>query len=612
MRTPLFLLLIASATIAYAGGPNGDNPSFDQYIVMFKDSAPGQPPLTDDDVSHLGGKVEYRHYNRVVVRLPAPAVEQLKKHGRVKYIQKTVAGEQPVILPGSSGTAASMPPALTAATAALRTGLPSSDTTPPVWSSGTYLYDGAGNIYATQGSGNTSVYTYDGRSRITSADIHTPNVTRAEQYAYDDYGNLLSVKVDAEDPLSFGVDSATNRVPQNCDQMGNCTPGRSMMFDPFGLATDETSGGQTSATYLYTASDERIGALSGYDWTWSVRDFEGKVVRQYASDAADYTSPWVWVQDYVYRDGQLLASSRVNEEGAIRDYHLDHLGSPRLVTGRNGERIAEHDYTPFGVQITSIGQEKHAGFDRDDPMKFTGHERDYLGGTFYESSAYLDYMHARFYKPTMGRFLSVDPTLESVSPSTPQSWNRYAYALNNGMSNVDPDGRCTFRNPDGSIHTDNSLFCVESTPSPHWSAAELRAQADTANERTRAEFLDDAKAWGSVKATFARGRGGSVTYGQSDGQTFFGAQAGVGYAAGVKWDPAGRLPMPTPGWTPPRAFLGVTSSLSLSVGPLGIDLPLRAGVIIYTDASGRTRVVGSNRLDAKGDVKVEAGIRSGD
>jgi RHS repeat-associated protein len=52
-----------------------------------------------------------------------------------------------------------------------------------------------------------------------------------------------------------------------------------------------------------------------------------------------------------------------------------------------------------------------------------------------------DYMHARFYNPLVGRFLSVDPVMQTAKASlAPQFWNRYSYALNNPMLMVDPTG----------------------------------------------------------------------------------------------------------------------------------------------------------------------------
>ncbi len=54
------------------------------------------------------------------------------------------------------------------------------------------------------------------------------------------------------------------------------------------------------------------------------------------------------------------------------------------------------------------------------------------------AAATLDYMHARYYNPMIGRFLSVDPVGGSVGSS--QSWNMYAYVLNSPMNFVDPTG----------------------------------------------------------------------------------------------------------------------------------------------------------------------------
>ena len=51
----------------------------------------------------------------------------------------------------------------------------------------------------------------------------------------------------------------------------------------------------------------------------------------------------------------------------------------------------------------------------------------------------LDYMHARFFNPQVGRFLSVDPG-PSVDMGHPQGWNLYAYVEGNPLRYVDPNG----------------------------------------------------------------------------------------------------------------------------------------------------------------------------
>jgi RHS repeat-associated protein len=48
------------------------------------------------------------------------------------------------------------------------------------------------------------------------------------------------------------------------------------------------------------------------------------------------------------------------------------------------------------------------------------------------------HMNGRIYDPTLGRFLQADPHIQA--PSNSQSYNRYAYVLNNPMSYTDPSG----------------------------------------------------------------------------------------------------------------------------------------------------------------------------
>jgi RHS repeat-associated protein len=62
----------------------------------------------------------------------------------------------------------------------------------------------------------------------------------------------------------------------------------------------------------------------------------------------------------------------------------------------------------------------------------TSYERDI------ESS--LDFAEARYYNFNHGRFTSSDPLLSSGRVEDPQTWNRYAYVLNNPLNSIDPTG----------------------------------------------------------------------------------------------------------------------------------------------------------------------------
>jgi RHS repeat-associated protein len=73
--------------------------------------------------------------------------------------------------------------------------------------------------------------------------------------------------------------------------------------------------------------------------------------------------------------------------------------------------------------------------------KFAGHERD-LQRTPGSTGDDLDYMHARYESPVVGRFLSVD--LIDGESGHPVSWNRYTYARSNPVKLVDPTGLYVF------------------------------------------------------------------------------------------------------------------------------------------------------------------------
>jgi RHS repeat-associated protein len=78
-------------------------------------------------------------------------------------------------------------------------------------------------------------------------------------------------------------------------------------------------------------------------------------------------------------------------------------------------------------------------------FRFAGMEYDSETGNYYD--------HARYYNPRLGRFMSPDPMSVSgfSNPDNPQSWNGYAYTLNNPETLVDPSGACVTSSVDGSV-----------------------------------------------------------------------------------------------------------------------------------------------------------------
>ena len=300
------------------------------------------------------------------------------------------------------------------------------------WSSGAYGYDGTGNIKTI----GTSAYAYDKVNRLVSATLYdgpTGGGTQKQQsYTFDAFGNLTNIAgtIGRATPTS----SQTNRLNGTgtvYDAAGNLTNwnGAVYQYDAFNQMIHMTSGAE-DWIYLYTADDERLWSYNvpRNSSRWALRDLGGKVLREYQNDSG----LWSAGTDYIYRDGLLLAAET---PAGRRHFHLDHLGTPRLITRASGYPAGYHVYYPFGEEATAFNQDTER-------MKFTGHERDLASLAGADDD--LDYMHARHCRPVTGRFLSVDPALESVEPQAPQTWNRYNYVASNPLKYVDPTGEVLY------------------------------------------------------------------------------------------------------------------------------------------------------------------------
>ncbi len=142
-------------------------------------------------------------------------------------------------------------------------------------------------------------------------------------------------------------------------------------------------------------------------------------------------------------------------------YELDGVGSVRVSTDEDGEIlrtcggdvIGRHDYLPFGEEIPRP-------IPSTERKRFTGQERD--------TETRLDYFGARYYRAGIGRFTTVDPEHASASPDDPQSWNAYAYARNNPLKYVDPDGRRWFTKNGNAVWVDPNKDGSYTSPGEGW------------------------------------------------------------------------------------------------------------------------------------------------
>jgi len=110
-------------------------------------------------------------------------------------------------------------------------------------------------------------------------------------------------------------------------------------------------------------------------------------------------------------------------------YYLlgDHLGSTAITANSNGTLYTEQRYYPWGDTRYNSPTTTPTAY------QFTGQRKDATGLYFY---------NARYYDPSLGRFIQADTIVPS--PANPQTLNRYAYTLNNPVKYTDPSGHCIF------------------------------------------------------------------------------------------------------------------------------------------------------------------------
>ena len=284
-------------------------------------------------------------------------------------------------------------------------------------------------------------YGYDDFTRLTSANC---GAAAAQTFSYSAdgsgaFGNITK----SGSPYSFTptYSSATNRMTN----INGFTP----TYDTNGNVLNDNSH-----TYAWD-SQGRPATIDSVNVTY---DALGRMVEQNRSGV--YTQ-FVYAptgQKIQIMNGQAPTKDMVALPGGGLTvytsgqyyYHSDHPGSYRFASTSTRTMYFDLAYAPFGETYANSGSTEPA---------FTGQRQDTVAGLY-------DFP-AREYS-TQGRWASPDPAgLAAVNPSNPQSWNRYAYVLNNPLVFKDPTGReCVW--DDGSF---------DSSSDPHTGAQALCDQA---------------------------------------------------------------------------------------------------------------------------------------
>jgi RHS repeat-associated protein len=266
----------------------------------------------------------------------------------------------------------------------------------------TFDYDRYGNRTSFYQKVGTTVLPIDNKS-LPQVDPNKNRFTTGQGYIYDYNGNLVQ---DAEN-RGFTYDGNDKQT---------------VVRDLTIPTTPQTPDANVIGKYYYDGEGKRVKKVTNSEITIFVYDATGDLAAEYA------TAP-----------PQNPTTSYLT---------ADNLGSPRIITDKQGNVTSRRDFMPFGEELTAgVGNRTTSlkysisGLDNI-RQRFTGYEKDDETG--------LDYAEARMYQNRHGRFTGPDPLLASVSLSNPQTFNRYVYTGNNPLTMVDPSGLSWCRANNGS------------------------------------------------------------------------------------------------------------------------------------------------------------------
>lgn len=307
-----------------------------------------------------------------------------------------------------------------------------------------YTLDAVGNYLKLENSNNTTFFAYDPLYLLTK--IKYPE-GREVKYKYDSMGNRLSVK---ESPVlakgklkqwltkpAVNLGILGNRIRYIYDSEGRLIKAGATEFryNSNGNLIERNSGNGTTQ-YTYDA-DNKLITIEYPDGTYSKYTYDALGKRIGKTNRDGRTTYYLYdgynliqelddkgcvIVGYIY--GFCIDHPISMTRGGRTYYYLyDYLGSVIALSDENGKIVAEYEYDAWGNITKEVGY-------IENPFRFTGREWDKESGLYF--------FRARYYDPSLGRFISKNPSLGFLR--NPQSLNRYLYAYNNPLIYLCPFG----------------------------------------------------------------------------------------------------------------------------------------------------------------------------
>ncbi len=302
-----------------------------------------------------------------------------------------------------------------------------------------YKFDRVGNVLSITDKVHNNIveYDYDSLHRLEKYTFNqyddntftTLIDTQSKEYSYNSIGNMMfkegvGAYIYGENTAGPHAVTTAGDYRFDYDQNGN-------MLYKGNFVTQQTN-------FYKWDIDNRLSKVSNnisgnkvefiYDYTGKrvkkINDVSGDTI--YASSFYEI-APSGTITKHIFDGVRRIVSCQKIDANPANDtkywFHTDHLGSTGLLTKDDGTVIQETTYYPFGETRTNVGE-------TNTHYLFTGQEFDPETGLYY--------YNARYYDPTLARFMSADTMIPY--PFDPQSFSRYTYTRNNPIVYIDPSG----------------------------------------------------------------------------------------------------------------------------------------------------------------------------
>ena len=256
-----------------------------------------------------------------------------------------------------------------------------------------YTFDNRGNRLSLNETGadvsDTVNYVYDTNNRILERTFGNEK----DSFAYDDRGNLYLKTISKV--------SDSEEISRDVTAMGNSVI---YEYDGFNRLTD-VSEGINKAEYEYNSSGLRTSKTVNGEKTDFILDGIYVIAEIKDGDVTNYIRGLCGI---IYSK---------DKKGTKTYYVTNNHGDVTALVNSSGTIIKEYTYDEYGVEVSPDENDSN-------PFRYCGE--------YYDTETGFIYLRARYYDPSICRFISEDPAKNG--------FNWYIYCSNNPVNRTDPFG----------------------------------------------------------------------------------------------------------------------------------------------------------------------------